>query len=959
MAHHPETTPQTRPHAWRVVLAAMLATSFLTAAGMSRLASAALTGFSPELTRAPYLTDLTPTSVRITWATTTQHRGTVTWGPEGACGATTVTATGAGTRIAVGTRIEYQNSVEITGLSPSTRYCYRVSTAAGTDLLGTVPSPVFTTMAPAADPGPVTFAVLGDWGETSPTGGAHTSQAAVLDQIARSGARFAVSTGDTGTPNGTQINYGDLQQSGVNTSAVFGPDHWARPGTSMPMFSSLGNHGRNPTFLSVWPQPATRAASGGVYDMVSYPSVLGSNPAAYPTSYFAFSTGGVRFYVLDSTWSDLNVGSATGGTCGDRCRNYEVDREAHWRPGQAEYEWLRNDLAAHPGGVKLAFFHFPLRADDHGSPSNIFAQNRAGNPDSLEKLLHDHGVGLAFNGHSHTYQRHAAPPGGVPSYVTGGGGARLTSVSNCSRTDAYGIGWSFSAGTGSACGAASPAASAAEVFHFLKVTVDGSRVTVTPTNAAGRTFDVRTWDLGPDTTAPSAPGALTVRSVGAAGVDLSWAAATDDTGIVAYDVYRDGQLLGTTADTVLGYTDEGAGSAGHTYRVEARDLRGNVAEASAGPDGAEADQSAPTAPGGLTAQPVGSTSVALSWQPAQDDVGVTNYLVQRDGRTVATLGVGSTEFTDTGLSPGTSHTYTVSAKDAAGNSSAPSAPATVATGGDETAPSAPGGLWATSVAAGEVRLAWDPSTDDSGVVRYEAERDGTVVGTSVTTSFTDGTVAAQTGYSYRVVAVDAAGHRTPGQTLSVTTPSASTVFADDFESGDLARWSAASGLSVSGEPRHGGSWAAREASTGAATYAYGELPGNRQELWARVRVYVTGRSTSVNLIGFRTSTGASVVNAYLDGQGRVSARNNVAGVTSYGGSTVQPGAWHELVLHATVAGTASSLDVRLDGQPVPGLALTGQDLGTAPLSRLQLGETSLGRSYDVSLDDVLVSSSPL
>ncbi len=65
------------------------------------------------------------------------------------------------------------------------------------------------------------------------------------------------------------------------------------------------------------------------------------------------------------------------------------------------------------------------------------------------------------------------------------------------------------------------------------------------------------------------------------------------------------------------------------------------------------------------------------------------------------------------------------------------------------------------------------------------------------------------------------------------------------------------------------------------------------------------------------------------------------------------GGWHLVLLHAVVAGTASSIDVSLDGSPV-GLDLTGQDLGANPIARLQLGDTATGRGYDIALDDLTV-----
>jgi hypothetical protein len=220
-------------------------------------------------------------------------------------------------------------------------------------------------------------------------------------------------------------------------------------------------------------------------------------------------------------------------------------------------------------------------------------------------------------------------------------------------------------------------------------------------------------------------------------------------------------------------------------------------------------------------------------------------------------------------------------------------------------------------------------------------------------------VAPATIYTYAIRAYDAAGNYSTSGTLTVTTLATGSVFYDGFESGDLSQWTTVSGnLTVQTSFIHTGTYVAREASTGTATYAYKTLPTAYNELWAQSWVYVSTRSTSANLFGFRTSSGASIVNTYLDTNGRISLRNNIGGVTTYGTSTVAPGSWHRIVLHALVNATSSSIDVTLDGQAV-GLNLTGQDLGSSPIAQLQLGETATARTYDIALDDITVSPSSL
>lgn len=80
----------------------------------------------------------------------------------------------------------------------------------------------------------------------------------------------------------------------------------------------------------------------------------------------------------------------------------------------------------------------------------------------------------------------------------------------------------------------------------------------------------------PDTQAPSAPSGLAPTQVTSSSVQLTWAPATDDVAVAAYDVYwSNGSLLGTTSG--LTYTDAGlAPSTAYNYHVKARDASGKV-----------------------------------------------------------------------------------------------------------------------------------------------------------------------------------------------------------------------------------------------------------------------------------------------------------------------------------------------------------------------------------------------
>ncbi|TDD57992.1 alkaline phosphatase [Kribbella antibiotica] len=78
--------------------------------------------------------------------------------------------------------------------------------------------------------------------------------------------------------------------------------------------------------------------------------------------------------------------------------------------------------------------------------------------------------------------------------------------------------------------------------------------------------------------------------------------------------------------------------------------------------------------------------------------------------------------------------------------------------GDTQAPSVPTGLTAGAVTATSAALTWTASTDNAGVASYDVLRNGAVVASSTTTSYTDTGLTATTSYSYSVVARDLAGN---------------------------------------------------------------------------------------------------------------------------------------------------------------------------------------------------------
>ncbi|MFD7838103.1 discoidin domain-containing protein [Streptomyces sp. NPDC059761] len=180
------------------------------------------------------------------------------------------------------------------------------------------------------------------------------------------------------------------------------------------------------------------------------------------------------------------------------------------------------------------------------------------------------------------------------------------------------------------------------------------------------------------------------------------------------------------------------------------------------------DTQPPTAPAELAYTEPATGQIKLTWKAATDNTAVTGYDVYANNQLRTSVAGDVTTYTDT-QPTGTSVTYRVRARDAAGNQSPDSNSVTrAADTGDTQPPTAPGALTFTEPAAGQVRLAWQASTDNTGVTGYEVYANNvlrtTVAGSA--TTYTD-TQPADATVSYFVRAKDAAGNRS-GDSNTVT-----------------------------------------------------------------------------------------------------------------------------------------------------------------------------------------------
>ncbi|MDT4947030.1 MAG: large repetitive protein, partial [Pseudonocardiales bacterium] len=277
---------------------------------------------------------------------------------------------------------------------------------------------------------------------------------------------------------------------------------------------------------------------------------------------------------------------------------------------------------------------------------------------------------------------------------------------------------------------------------------------------------------------------------------------------------------------------------------------------------------------------------------------------------------------------------------------------------DVTAPTVPASVQAGSASGLQVDVSWLASSDDVGVAGYDIYRNGAFIASSTGTSTTwsDTTVSPQSSYFYQVRARDGAGNTSGLSDLATVTTGPA--FVDGFETGDMSQWTTSSGITPQSATGFSGSYAARATASMAPAYASKTLPSAPAELFYRIRFKILsqGATSPINLLRFRTAGGLSIYTLSVGAGGTLQARNDVTGVTNSSTTSVAPGVWHELQAHLLADGVTGQSDVWLDGAPLP--SFTGaDDFGSSGIGRLELGDSTGMRTFDLQFDDVLAASS--
>jgi fibronectin type 3 domain-containing protein len=296
---------------------------------------------------------------------------------------------------------------------------------------------------------------------------------------------------------------------------------------------------------------------------------------------------------------------------------------------------------------------------------------------------------------------------------------------------------------------------------------------------------------GADTSAPDTPTGLAATRQPTGAVYITW---TPVSGATSYKVYgsyvASGIYTHTGTVTTPSFTST-AWSASQTVYFRVTSVNGDreseqSAWVSVGPASSGGDE-APSAPTGVTATAISSSSITVMWNPVSN---ATEYYISRSTSAAGTytqVGTSTaTSYTDTGLSASTTYYYQVTAYNSAGPGAASSSVSATTNassggGGGGTVPSAPSITNITVIPGGTgLRITW--SSPITGATSYNVYRSNSQYGTYtllatkgndlVHDDMTVNLNSAGASYYYQIAGVNSAqteGSRSAGK--GVTLPS--------------------------------------------------------------------------------------------------------------------------------------------------------------------------------------------
>jgi hypothetical protein len=316
-----------------------------------------------RLIRGPYLQVATSNSIIIRWRTDALTRSVVNYGAE----------TNALTMKAEDAALTFEHKVQLTGLSPRSKYYYTFGGGAG-DTLQKGADNYFTTLPVPGTEGAYRIGVFGDCGNNS------TNQRSVRDQVikylGKNDMDAWILLGDNAYSSGTDPEF---QEKFFN---IYKDDLLKK----YPVFPSPGNHDYN----DFYQYKATAQATHNIayYQNFSMPTKGEAGGVASGTqAFYSFDIGNTHFISIDSYGKEDST-----------TRLYDT--------AGAQVQWIKKDLEAFHNtkrGWVIAYWHHPPYT--MGSHNSDKERELVKIRENFIRILERYGVDLILCGHSHLYER--------------------------------------------------------------------------------------------------------------------------------------------------------------------------------------------------------------------------------------------------------------------------------------------------------------------------------------------------------------------------------------------------------------------------------------------------------------------------------------------------------------------------------------------------------------------------
>ncbi len=336
-----------------------------------------------NISRGPYLQELTDTSVVVCWRTDVVTDAKVHYDQN---------LGGQSFSVSDFSQL-YDHQLKISNLNPNTTYYYQIENG-GQLLAGGTEGFRFRTAPPPYSEQPIRIWTIGDFGK------GNTMQKKVRDAYLNwtdtNHTDVWLWLGDNAYQSGTDNEYQTKVFDSVNAYGQIMP--------YMPFMPCPGNH----DYMSVSPPSPISSInpwshSGPYYDIVDVPT--NGEGGGYPSGtelYYSFDYGNVHFLSINSELGSINLLNSSHDWIGTLPY---FNTSASSFVSSPMTDWIHNDLQQNDKTWTIVYFHQPPFTDGSHDSEAFWEVFMKAMRENILPILEQYNVDLVMAGHSHVYER--------------------------------------------------------------------------------------------------------------------------------------------------------------------------------------------------------------------------------------------------------------------------------------------------------------------------------------------------------------------------------------------------------------------------------------------------------------------------------------------------------------------------------------------------------------------------